>query len=173
MATENGIVIARIVKARGIKGEVSCDVETDFPERFNSLRSVTLKQRDGTSFQAEIEAAWFHKNRVVLKIAGYDSMTAAETLAGCLVVIPESEAAPLGQDEFHEFDIIGSAVATVLGESVGVVTRLMHAGGTELLVVEGADKREYLIPFVEEICIEVDSEARRIKIDPPEGLLDL
>jgi len=173
MASEENIVIARIVKARGIKGEVACDIETDFPERFESLRQVILREPDGVERPGEIEDAWFHKNRVILKFVGVDSMTAAEKLAGIMVMVPESQAAPLEDGEYHEFDIIGAGVVTTAGETVGVVTSLMHTGGTDVLVVEAADKREYLIPFADEICVEVDSEGRQIKIDPPEGLLDL
>jgi 16S rRNA processing protein RimM len=174
MATQEGdIVIARVAKARGIKGEVVCDVETDFPERFEAPRQVKLKKRDGAAFQAEIEDAWFHNHRVVLKFAGYDTMTAAQGLAGALVLIPESESAPLADDQFREFEIIGAEVVNKSGDRLGQVARVMHTGGTDLLVIEGEGGREYMIPFADDICIKVDALARRIKVDPPDGLLDL
>ena len=68
--------------------------------------------------------------------------------------------------------MIGSGVETVSGRSLGVVKGLIPAGSSDLLVVEGSGK-EYLIPFVEDICVEIDPDNRRIRIDPPEGLLEL
>jgi 16S rRNA processing protein RimM len=174
MATDGEeIVIARVAKARGIKGEVACVIETDFPERFEAPRQVTLKKRDGAAFQAEIENAWFHNGRVILKFAGYDSMTTAQGLAGALVLIPQSEAAPLVDDQFREFEVIGTEVVGKDGVRLGVVAKVMRTGGTDLLVIAGEGGREYMVPFADDICIEVDTAARRIKIDPPEGLLDL
>jgi 16S rRNA processing protein RimM len=177
VSAEGRITIARVVRARGIKGEVACDIETAFPERFEMLELVTIRKSDGSMFDADIEDVWFHKDRVILKIAGYDSMTASEGLVGSSILIPESEAALLPDGEFYEFDVIGSSVVTVTGDPVGKVVRILRTGGTDVLVVEGAGTREtpreIMIPFADEICIEVDPGARQIRIDPPDGLLDL
>ena len=167
------VVIARVVKARGIRGEVACDVETDFPERFEQLEQVTLWMPDDTRSRLTVEAHWFHKGRVILKFAGYDTMTAAGALVGGRLVISEADAVELEADEFYEYDLIGATVVTVAGEAVGRVVRLMRTGGADLLVVEGDGQREHLIPFADEICTEVDTGARRITINPPQGLLDL
>jgi 16S rRNA processing protein RimM len=167
------VVIARVIKARGIRGEVACGIETDFPERFEPLEHVTLWMPDDTRLHLTIEDHWFHKGRVILKFAGYDTMTAAESLVGGRLVISEAEAIELEADEFYEYDLIGVAVVTLEGEPVGRVVRLMRTGGTDLLVVEGDHQREHLIPFADEICTEVDTTARRITINPPAGLLEL
>jgi len=167
------VVIARIAKARGLKGEVAADIETDFPERFADLDQVEIARPDGSRALLRLQDHWFHKGRVILKFEGYDSMTVAQELAGCLLVVPESEAEPLQDDRFYEYDLIGAEAMTVSGQSLGPVTRLMHTGGTDLLVVQGDGGREYLIPFADEICTEVDVDAKRIVINPPEGLLDL
>jgi 16S rRNA processing protein RimM len=114
---------------------------------------------------------------VILKFQGYDDMTAARQLAGGRLVIAESDAMQLDQDEYYEYKLIGSEAITLQGQSLGRVTSLMRTGGTDLLVVkvDNGDKgeREHLIPFVDEICAEVDVAARRITIKPPEGLLEL
>ena len=167
------MVIARVIKARGIRGEVACNIETDFPERFEPLAHVTLWMPDDTRLRLTIEDHWFHKGRVILKFAGYDTMTAAESLVGGRLVISEADALELEADEFYEYDLIGATVVTLEGEVVGRVVRLMRTGGTDLLVVEGDGKREHLIPFADEICTEVDTTARRITISPPAGLLEL
>jgi 16S rRNA processing protein RimM len=167
------VVIARIVKARGIRGEVACSIETDFPERFESLEDATVWMPDDTRLALKIEEHWFHKDRVILKFEGYDTMTAAQDLVGGRLVISEADALELDDDQFYEYDVVGSEVVTADGQRVGRVIRLMRTGGTDVLVIEGEDKREQMIPFADDICTEVDVKAKRITVNPPEGLLEL
>ena len=170
---EDDVVIARIVKARGIRGEVACALETDFPERFASLNPVAVLMPDGERLMLKLEDHWFHNQRVILKFEGYDTMTAAQGLAGGRLVISAADVEPLEEGQYLEREVVGSEVVTSDGQKVGLVTRVMRTGGTDLLVLEGVDGRERLIPFADEICTEVDLAARRITIDAPKGLLDL
>jgi len=170
---EEDVVIARIVKARGIRGEVACVLETDFPSRFSSLEQVTVWMPDGARLSLKVEDHWFHNQRVILKFEGYDTMTAAQGLAGGRLVIAEANVEPLAEGQFFERQVIGSEVVTSGGRTLGLVTRVMRTGGTDLLVLEDDDGRERLIPFADEICTDVDVAAKRITIDPPDGLLDL
>jgi 16S rRNA processing protein RimM len=172
-AQAEDVVIARIVKARGIRGEVACDVETDFPERFQSLDRVTVRMPDKRRLVLALEDHWFHKDRVILKFEGYDTMTAAEGLVGGQLVISEADGLELEDGEFYEYQVVGAEVVAITGEKIGVVTRLMRTGGTDLLVIEGEGGRELLIPFADDICTEVDVKAGRITVNPPEGLLEL
>ncbi len=172
-AQAEDVVIARIVKARGIRGEVACNIETDFPERFQSLDRVTIRMPDERRLALALEDHWFHKDRVILKFEGYDTMTAAEELVGGRLVISEADGLELEEDEFYEYQVVGADVVAITGEKIGIVTRLMRTGGTDLLVIEGEGRREILVPFVDDICTEVDVDAKRITINPPEGLLEL
>lgn len=172
-ARTDDVVIARIVKTRGIRGELACDVETDFPSRFDSLDRVLVVLRDGEQRLLDVEHSWFHQRRVIVKFQGYDSMTAAKTLVGGCLVVPDDDEFPLADDQYYERRLIGAAVVTVTGREVGRVARLLRTGGTDLLVIEGNGGREHLIPFADAICTEVDVDSKRITIDPPEGLLDL
>jgi 16S rRNA processing protein RimM len=167
------VVIARIVKARGIRGEVACDLMTDFPQRFDGMEHITLWMPDDTRHTLEIEDHWFHQARLILKFAGYDTMTAAETLVGGRLVIAEADAIELDTDEFYEYQIVGAEVITTDGQPVGIVKRLLRTGGADVLVIESAQGREHMIPFTDEICTTVDVEAKRITVNPPEGLLEL
>lgn len=167
------VVIARVVKARGIRGEVACIVETDFPERFLKLEQVTVWMPDDRRLRLNIENQWFHKDRVILKFEGYDTMTAAQNLAGGRLVIAEADLEPLADGQFFEHHVVGSVAVTIDGLKVGRVTKVMRTGGTDVLVLESDDGRELLIPFADEICTDVDVRAKRITIDPPDGLLDL
>lgn len=169
-----GIVIARLARAWGIKGEVIANILTDFPERFDDVTTVTLR-RGAAERPAELEGYRFHKERVLLKFAGVDTMSDAEQLAGFDVVVPEGELyeLPEGEDVYYDFDLVGCHVETMAAEPVGDVERVMRTAAHDLLVVRRPDGREALIPFVDEICPTVDLEAKRIVVDPPEGLLDL
>src|SRR5215218_1534065 len=168
---EELVAIAKIAKPRGLRGEVVADILTDFPERFEGLENVVAVSENGTRTDLKIEGAWFQKGRVVLRFAGIESVEDAQTLRGVEICIPESAVAELDEGEFFDWQLAGCEVETIEGEKVGTVREIMRTGGTELLVVENGE-REYLIPFAETICPEVDIESRKIRIDPPEGLLE-
>jgi 16S rRNA processing protein RimM len=164
------VAIARIARPRGIRGEMVAEVLTDFPERFDGLEAATAVLPNGDRQELKIENAWFQNDRIVMKFAGIDSIDAAEELRSAEICIPESDAVQLEEGEFFDWQLEGCEAVTVKGESLGSVKELMRTGGTEVLVIEG--EREYLIPFAESICIEVDIENKRIVVDPPEGLLE-
>jgi 16S rRNA processing protein RimM len=165
------VAVAKIVKSRGLRGELVADILTDFPERFNGLESVVALFPDGAERELKIERFFFQKGRIVFKFANFDSIETAESLRGAEICVPESEAIELEEDEFFDWQLAGCEVETIEGEKIGRVKELMRTGGTEILVVEGAEK-EYLIPFAEAICTEVDVENKLIRVDLPEGLLD-
>ncbi|MCC6744242.1 MAG: ribosome maturation factor RimM [Acidobacteria bacterium] len=168
-----GVVVAHITRAWGIRGEVTAEILTDFPERFDELSGVTLR-RGATSREAVLERFRFHKGRVLLKFEGVETMNDALPLAGADVVIPESEVFAIQEEDvFYEFDLVGCSVELTDGSAVGTVGSILHTGAGELLSIAREGRAEALVPFVEAICIEVDVDARRIVIDPPEGLLDL
>ena len=168
---EDLVAIARLSKPRGLRGEIVADILTNFPERFENLKTVLLVRPDGETAEIEIEKYWFQKNRIVFKFIGFDSIEAAETLRNCEICIAETEAVELEADEFFDWELEGCAVETIEGGKIGTVKELMRSGGTEILVVAGESK-EYLIPFAETICTAVDVEKKLIKVDAPEGLLD-
>jgi len=168
---ESLVAVAKIVRPRGLRGEVVADLLTDFPERFDGLEKVIALLPDAGREELTIENSWFQKNRIVFKFAGIDSIEAAATLRDAEICVPESEAVDLDEGEFFDWQLEGCDVETLNGEHVGRVRDLMRTGGTENLVVEN-DGREYLIPFAESICREVDVEEKRIVVDLPEGLLE-
>ena len=163
------VAIARITRPRGIRGELVAEVLTDFPERFDGLEKVTALLGDGRR-ELKIEKAWFQNERIVLKFSGVNSIEAAEDLRNAEICVPESDTVALDEGEFFDWQLEGCEAVTLGGETLGTVKELMRTGGTEVLVIEG--EREYLVPFAESICTEVDIENKRIVIDPPEGLLE-
>lgn len=165
------VAIAKVAKTRGLRGEVVAELLTDFPERFDGLADVIGKLPGGDRIDLKIERHFFQKGRIVLKFAGYDTIEQGEELRGVEISVPESDAVELESDEFFDWELEGCKVETIGGEMIGTVRELLRTGGTEVLIVAGAEK-EFLIPFAESICVEVDVENKLIKIDPPEGLLE-
>lgn len=168
---EDLVAIAKIVKPRGLRGELTAEILTDFPERFDETEEVVILFPDGKEEKLKIEESWFQKDRVVLKFAAIDSIEQADRFRNSEVCIHESDAMTLDEGEFFDWQLQGCDVETVAGGKIGAVKELMRTGGTEILVIEGNGK-DFLIPFAESICIDVDIEAKKITIDPPEGLLD-
>lgn len=165
------VAIARIIKPRGLRGEMVAEILTDFPERFGETVSVIALLPNGARRDLVIENFWFQKDRIILKFADFDSIEKAEILRGSEICVPESAAVALEEGEFFDWQLAGCAVETIEGAKIGVVRELMRTGAAEILVVEGT-KKEYLIPFAETICVEVDMENKLIRIDAPEGLLE-
>ncbi|MBC7795661.1 MAG: 16S rRNA processing protein RimM [Pyrinomonadaceae bacterium] len=167
------VAIAKTARTRGLRGEIIADVLTDFPKRFETTKNVVALKPNGEKLDLKIERFWFQKNRIILQFAGFDSIEKAETLVNCEICVPETETVTLETDEFFDWEIESCEVQTIDGESLGKVRELMRTGGTELLVVfDEKRNRDYLIPFAEKICVEVDVKSKLIKVDLPEGILE-
>ncbi len=166
------VVIAEVLRARGNRGEVAARSQTDVPGRIESLRCVSAHLTDGSDVTVEIAAAWRHKGDWVLKFAGIDSIDAAERFRGAELWVSFANRGTLAEGDFFRSDLIGCQVlADATGQRVGVVKGWQNYGATPLMEVKTAD-RELLVPFVSALC-EVDLAARTIRMDLPEGLLDL
>ena len=165
------VAIAKVARPHGLRGEVAADVLTDFPERFEDLGKVVVLADDQSRAELTIEGFRFQKGRVFLKFAGLDTVESVEPLRNAEICVPEDEAVELEAGEFYDWELEGCRVVTVDGTELGTVRELMRTGGTEILVVQGTEK-DYLVPFAEAICTEVDIENELITIDPPDGLLE-
>jgi 16S rRNA processing protein RimM len=166
------IVIARAVRTHGLKGEIVAELLTDFPERFEDVDELTLVSPSGEQKQSELEDFWFQKDRVVLKLAGYDDVDQAKSLVGYDFAVPDSERVPLEEDEFYDWELEGCTVKA--GDTnIGRVRSVMRTGGAEILVIGDDSGKEQLVPLAAEIVVKIDTAAKEILIDPPEGLLEL
>jgi 16S rRNA processing protein RimM len=178
---DGNIAVARILRPRGRAGEVIAEVLTDFPERFNDLRRVFIGNRGGHPEPADLAEVWWHEGRLILRFAGVDSISKAEELRGRLVLIPEQQRVAPGKHRYYLSEIVGCTVLDRSGSALGEVVDVEPTGGVDLLRVRRVNeagrkdgrKEDLLIPFAEEICSEIDLGARRIVIEPPEGLLEV
>ena len=167
------VSVARAVKTRGLKGEVVADLLTDFPERFESLERVIALSPKGARHDLEIEDYFFQNGRIVLKFVGYETIEASQELVGCDFCIPELDRVSLEEDEYYDFELEGCVVSKVSGETVGTVSSILKTGGTEILVIKTSDEKDVLVPLAESMVVKIDTAAKKIVIDPPEGLLEL
>jgi len=169
------IGVARIARPRGVHGEVVADLLTDFPDRFAPGQQVYLQLFGGEVEIATLDSIRFHQGRAILHLEGVDRIEEAERLRSAIVSVTREDLVPLPADTYYDFDLVGCRVETKTGEWIGTVRRVDHYGASPMLVIDGRPagrSAELLVPFVTEICPEVDLSARRIVVDPPEGLFD-
>ena len=169
---EDMVLVGRIARAHGNRGQVIVDPATDFAdERFRPGSVVHVRRGESTA-SLTIENVRFHRGRPIIGLAGVDTMDAAEALAGTELRVGVDALHPLPAGAFYHHDLIGCSVETPRGEPVGPVIRVDGDAAGSRLVVQGSGG-EILIPLVEGICVAVDVAARTIIVEPPEGLLDL
>ncbi|OZG26782.1 ribosome maturation factor RimM [Williamsia sp. 1138] len=170
------LVVGRVAKSHGVRGEVMVDVRTDEPDVRFAVGNV-LRGRKSTGKNTFVEnsytvtAARNHSGRLLLSLAEINDRESAAALRGVLFLI-DAEDVSSGDDpdEFYDHELQGVPVRMVDGEDVGSVTDVVHLPAGDLLSVNMTDGREVLIPFVTAIVPTVSREL--IEIDPPDGLLD-
>ena len=173
---EESLVVGRILRPHGLRGELSVEVRTDEPEHRFAAGSV-LGTDPAKAGPLTVESSRWHSGRLLVSFAGVADRTEAELLRGAWLTIDAADLPPPEDpDEFHDHQLTGLTVVTVSGELVGTVTGVLHHGQS-LLAVTPADettrRSEVLVPFVAPIAVEVDLAGGRLVIDPPPGLLDL
>lgn len=165
------VVVGRIGRPHGIRGEVSVEVRTDDPEG-RLAPGTTLRTDPAAAGPLTIETGRVHSGRLLLGFQGYPDRTAVEALRGVLLVADvDPDERPEDPEEFYDHQLAGLAVRTVEGEDVGTLHEVLHLPGQDVLAVRRADGSEVLVPFVHEIVPEVDLRAGQLLVDPPPGLL--
>jgi 16S rRNA processing protein RimM len=166
------LVVGRLGRAHGIRGDIAVEVRTDAPElRF--APGQTLRTDPPGVGPLTIAASKEHSSRLLLHFEGVDDRTAAEALSGTLLVIPRAEAGSAGADAWWDHELIGLTVETADGTVLGEVADVIHAPAQDLLAVRLPEGREALLPFVRALVPEVDMAGRRLVALPPEGWSDL
>jgi 16S rRNA processing protein RimM len=197
-AAEQWVLLARIRRTQGRKGEVFAEILTDFPDKFAERRRLWLLAKDVPAHgsakmgaaahsalpprEMELVDHWLHKDGVVLHFAGVDSISQAEELSGMLVAIPREERAPLEEDNFYIGDLIGCTLVDMAGEEpieIGVIEDVDRTlGPVAMLSVRAGQsasqpEAEILIPFAKSYLRRVDLAAKKLEMILPEGLADL
>ena len=166
------LVVARIGRAHGIKGEVTVEVRTDEPE-LRLAPGAVLATEPASTGPLTIETGRVHSGRLILRFEGVKDRTGAEALRNTLLIAEvDPEELPEEEDEYYDHQLMDLDVVTKGGEEVGRITEISHLPSQDLFIVERPDGSEVMIPFVESIVIEIDLEEQRAVIDPPPGLID-
>ena len=172
------VIVGRIGRPHGIRGEVVIGVRTDEPDlRFAvgaTLDAAERADEPAGGAQLTVAAARWHSGQLLVAFAGVTDRTAAAELTGRWLTMDASQLPEIGDpDEFRDHELIGLSVRTCAGDPVGIVADVLHYG-QDLLVVRRTDGQEgeSLVPFVKAIVPEVDVPGGVVVIDPPPGLLD-
>lgn len=166
------LVVARIGRAHGIKGEVTVEVRTDEPELRLGPGAV-LATDPASAGPLTIAAGRVHSGRLLLRFDGVTDRTAAEALRNTLLIAEiDPDVLPEDEDEYYDHQLIDLDVVTEDGTEVGRITEISHLPSQDLFIVERPDGTEVMIPFVQEIVTEIDLEEQRAVVAPPPGLID-
>jgi len=162
------LVIGQVAKPHGVRGDVRVVVHTDLPERFTWLDEVYIGEEDPRP--VPVEYTRFHKDWVLLKLAGYDDRDAVESLRGQLLKVREDQSIPLEEDEYFLFQLIGLAVISEDGDRLGELVQVIETGANNVFVVRGL-QGEILIPDIAEVVRDIGFDSGQITVHLLPGLL--
>ena len=164
-----------MVKTQGRRGEVAVEILSDAPDRFAvGMKLSALPRAPGTGRrELEIEELWPHKGLLVLKFAGVDSISQAETLVGRELQVPRSQRSELRSGWSYVSDLVGCAVLDHGREIGRIEDVLFGAGEAPLLIVRDGAAKLVEIPFAEAYLDGVDVDRKQVRMKLPEGLLEV
>jgi 16S rRNA processing protein RimM len=169
---EDMVLVGRVARPHGLRGQVVVNPETDFVEERFRVGSVLWTRGPRGDEMLTVASSRVQGGRPVVGFASFARVEDAEGLAGQELRVPEAALQTLEPGRFYHHQLVGCAVETVDGTRVGEVERVEGGTGGSRLAIAGA-RGEILIPLAADICVEIDVASRRIRIDPPDGLLDL
>lgn len=160
-----------ITTTHGVRGEVKVFPTTDDPMRFKKIKKVLL-DNGKEKRELEIAQARFFKNQVILKFKGIDNINDVEKYRKADLYVTREHAIPLEEDEYYVADLIGLTVISDEDETLGEITDVMQTGANDVYVVETTDGKEILLPAIHECILNVDMEAKQMRVHVLAGLLD-
>jgi len=169
--SRNWLIVGRAGKPHGVHGDVLVDIITDFPERLTDGMTFGLGDETAPSEFHEVFKIRFHKGRWLLSVRDLRDRDEAESWRGRYLFLPEQALDELPEGFYYEHHIVGLACRSPQGLDLGEVTGIDQGPGQRRLIVR-RDRREFLVPYVPEIVVNVDLEAGTVTIDAPPGLLD-
>ena len=165
------IEIGEIVNTHGIKGYVKVNPLTDFPDRFKDMKSAVIENRNGAFNSYFIEDVIFHRNMILIKFTGVESLDEAQGLKGFKIVAERKDLVGLPEDTYYIFELIDCDVYEG-NEFLGKVNDVIRTGSNDVYVVKKDDK-ELLIPALAWVVLNVDTANKKIEVKLPRGLKDI
>lgn len=167
---EEYLTVGKIINTHGVRGEMKVLPTTSDINRFDYLKIVWV-EKDGRLNEYFVDSVRYHKNLVLIKLHGVDTMDKAAEFKNCYMKVDRKNARPLDENEFFIVDLLDCEVyeGDVL---LGKVTNVLQTGSNDVYVVNGDKYGEILIPALEEVVLKVDIENKRIQVALPEGLVE-
>ncbi|WP_017727285.1 ribosome maturation factor RimM [Halalkalibacterium ligniniphilum] len=166
--------VGKIVNTHGVRGEVRVISTTDFPEeRYAVGTTLYLESPNQEKRPLVVSGHRQHKSFDLLRFEGLDSINEVEGFKGCLLMVPEEELQDLEEGEFYYYEIIGCTVQTDDGRELGKVKEILAPGANDVWVVQRKEGgKDILIPYIDEVVVDINVENKIITIHAIEGLLE-
>ncbi|WP_426447151.1 ribosome maturation factor RimM [Paenibacillus sp. S-38] len=173
--SEKLYTVGKIVNTHGIRGELKIVPETDFPEeRFApGSKLLFVDPEKGTVLTQTVESARDHKTMYIVRFKGFTNINEVEKYKGWLLKVEEQYLSELPDDEFYHHEILGCNVVTDEGEELGTISEILSPGANDVWVVKRPKGKPLLLPYIDEVVLNVDIEAKQVTVHIMEGLLDL
>jgi 16S rRNA processing protein RimM len=166
------VLLGKVVATHGIKGQLRVVPYSGDPDTIASLKSVILKGPNGEEETLAVTAVAAHGRKLLLTLRDFVSINQVQHLVGRELYARRDQLPDLEPGEYYWCDLIGLSVVTDKGESLGTLAEIIATGSNDVYVVRDG-KREYLIPAVEDVVLQVNLDDRLMTVSPPEGLFDL
>lgn len=167
---ENRLQVGVISSTHGIRGEVKVFPTTDDVKRFKKLKKVTL-DTGKEQLPLEVQGVKFFKQFVIVKFKGIDNINDIEKYKGMSLYVDREDAVKLNKDEYFIADLIDMQVFTEDEEEFGTLTDVLETGANEVYVIQSKEHGEVLVPAIKQCILEIDIEARKMKIHLLDGLI--
>lgn len=173
--SDNYVLIGRVNKPHGIKGELKITPFSDDPDKLAGYKTLFLTSagKSGHLQKHHLLKVRNQVNYAVISLSGINSRDKAEELKGSSIWVARDELPLLSESEYYWYDFMGRDVFTRQGKYLGKVSNLISNGPHDVLVISEARGREYMIPVCDDFVEDPDKEKDRIIVSPPEGLLDI
>lgn len=171
MSSSVEVLVGRIGKPHGLRGDVTIDVRTDEPDLRFAPGAVLRASGTVTARLAVVATRW-HQGVLLVRFDGAEDRDSAEALRGTLLHVDLDPAeVPADPDEFYDHQLIGLAVENLAGERIGEITQVQHGAAQDLLGVRTPDGRDTLVPFVSALVPEIDLPSGRVVVADRPGLV--
>ena len=165
--------VGKIVNTHSLRGEVKVISSTDFEEqRFEKGTELLITRGNQVVKEVTVESYRTHKNNLLVKFVGIDSIEEAEKLKNLQIKIDSDNIGELEENEFYFHEIIGCEVFDENGKSLGEISEILTPGANDVWVMKSQNGKEILIPYIEDVVKKIDVEHKKIDIEVMEGLID-
>lgn len=165
--------VGKIVNTHSLRGEVKVISSTDFEEqRFEKGTELLITRGNQVVKEVTVESYRTHKNNLLVKFVGIDSIEEAEKLKNLQIKIDSDNIGELEENEFYFHEIIGCEVLDENGKSLGEISEILTPGANDVWVIKSQNGKEILIPYIEDVVKKIDVENKKIDIEVMEGLID-